>query len=194
MVVLDAIHHIQAQLGKIGAGRALELQGRQVRLLQLPRVNGKPSLMCKSRMDHFLKIPGNYGRTNSHISADQGSGDRCVLKLNKEANKKIKRRLPPWHRMPTSRLCKRTSIASGISQMHRVFPFCQNVCHILRDHHLFNFLRRSKISCPLQPVLEMHPLDTVDRTPFLKEEAGIGYCNITKCCTEVCPGRNSHNR
>jgi succinate dehydrogenase / fumarate reductase iron-sulfur subunit len=35
--------------------------------------------------------------------------------------------------------------------------------------------------------LEMHPLDEVDRTPFLKDQAGLGFCNITKCCTEVCP-------
>ena len=33
----------------------------------------------------------------------------------------------------------------------------------------------------------MHPLDTADRTQFLKEQGGIGLCNITKCCTEVCP-------
>ena len=35
--------------------------------------------------------------------------------------------------------------------------------------------------------LEMHPLDTADRTELLKDKAGIGLCNITKCCTEVCP-------
>ena len=33
----------------------------------------------------------------------------------------------------------------------------------------------------------MHPLDTEDRVPFLRKEGGLGYCNITKCCTEVCP-------
>jgi succinate dehydrogenase / fumarate reductase, iron-sulfur subunit len=33
----------------------------------------------------------------------------------------------------------------------------------------------------------MHPLDTEDRTEDLKELFGIGYCNITKCCTTVCP-------
>ncbi len=33
----------------------------------------------------------------------------------------------------------------------------------------------------------MNPLDTADRIPKLKEEHGIGYCNITKCCTKVCP-------
>jgi succinate dehydrogenase / fumarate reductase iron-sulfur subunit len=35
--------------------------------------------------------------------------------------------------------------------------------------------------------LEMHPLDAGDRIPLVKEELGLGYCNITKCCTEVCP-------
>jgi succinate dehydrogenase / fumarate reductase iron-sulfur subunit len=35
--------------------------------------------------------------------------------------------------------------------------------------------------------LEMHPIDGEDRTRFLKETAGLGLCNITKCCTEVCP-------
>jgi succinate dehydrogenase / fumarate reductase iron-sulfur subunit len=35
--------------------------------------------------------------------------------------------------------------------------------------------------------LEMHPKDSLDRRPLLKEEAGVGMCNITKCCTEVCP-------
>jgi succinate dehydrogenase / fumarate reductase iron-sulfur subunit len=33
----------------------------------------------------------------------------------------------------------------------------------------------------------MHPLDTEDRRDLLKGELGIGLCNITKCCTEVCP-------
>ena len=35
--------------------------------------------------------------------------------------------------------------------------------------------------------LEMHPLDTADRRQLMREAAGVGYCNITKCCTEVCP-------
>ena len=35
--------------------------------------------------------------------------------------------------------------------------------------------------------LEMHPLDTEDRIEELRSAQGIGYCNITKCCTKVCP-------
>ena len=33
----------------------------------------------------------------------------------------------------------------------------------------------------------MHPLDTGNRAAELKQTHGIGYCNITKCCTNVCP-------
>ena len=63
---------------------------------------------------------------------------------------------------------------------------CQDVCHVLRDHDQKDnfigprFLVRAA-------ALEMHPLDVTSRTAYLKDEAGIGYCNITKCCTEVCP-------
>jgi succinate dehydrogenase / fumarate reductase iron-sulfur subunit len=35
--------------------------------------------------------------------------------------------------------------------------------------------------------LEMHPADSVDRLPAIVKEFGSGYCNITRCCTEVCP-------
>jgi succinate dehydrogenase / fumarate reductase iron-sulfur subunit len=64
---------------------------------------------------------------------------------------------------------------------------CQNVCHVIRDHEDNKpgfagprfFVRLAS--------LEMHPLDGEDRLALIKEEAGIGYCNITKCCTEVCP-------
>ena len=33
----------------------------------------------------------------------------------------------------------------------------------------------------------MHPLDTNDRVDLAKLKYGLGFCNITKCCTEVCP-------
>jgi succinate dehydrogenase / fumarate reductase iron-sulfur subunit len=64
---------------------------------------------------------------------------------------------------------------------------CQNTCHVVRDHEENKknfagprfFLRYAE--------LDMHPLDTVDRREVTKEQAGLGYCNITKCCTEVCP-------
>jgi len=63
---------------------------------------------------------------------------------------------------------------------------CQNVCHVLREHD-----KKEEFGGPRFFVrvagLEMHPLDTVSRAKLLKDDLGIGYCNITKCCTEVCP-------
>jgi succinate dehydrogenase / fumarate reductase iron-sulfur subunit len=35
--------------------------------------------------------------------------------------------------------------------------------------------------------LEMHPKDIGDRIEQARGEAGVAMCNITKCCTEVCP-------
>lgn len=63
---------------------------------------------------------------------------------------------------------------------------CQDVCHVLREHQL-----HEKFAGPRHMVytaaLEMHPLDIEDRTYDLKRQDGIGFCNITKCCTTVCP-------
>ncbi len=64
---------------------------------------------------------------------------------------------------------------------------CQDVCHVIRDHednkeHYSGprfFIRYAE--------LEMHPLDQNDRRDLIRKEMGLGYCNITKCCTEVCP-------
>lgn len=63
---------------------------------------------------------------------------------------------------------------------------CQDVCHILRDHD-----KKAAFIGPRFMIrvagLDMHPLDTEDRIPELKKDYGSGMCNITRCCTEVCP-------
>jgi succinate dehydrogenase / fumarate reductase iron-sulfur subunit len=65
---------------------------------------------------------------------------------------------------------------------------CQNTCHVVRDHEENKaafagprfFIRAAE--------LDMHPLDSRgDRQQFARQEQGLGLCNITKCCTEVCP-------
>ena len=64
---------------------------------------------------------------------------------------------------------------------------CQDVCHVLRTHHKHPEFAGPRFMCRVQ-WLEMHPKDTESRLHYLKEgRGGIGYCNITKCCTEVCP-------
>jgi len=63
---------------------------------------------------------------------------------------------------------------------------CQDVCHVLRSHG-----KHEEFIGPAFLVrvaaYETHPIDVEDRSTYVKEHGGIGYCNITKCCTEVCP-------
>jgi succinate dehydrogenase / fumarate reductase iron-sulfur subunit len=63
---------------------------------------------------------------------------------------------------------------------------CQDVCHVLRTHHKHPVFAGPRFFVRNQ-WLEMHPMDEADRLADLKEDNGLGYCNITKCCTEVCP-------
>jgi succinate dehydrogenase / fumarate reductase iron-sulfur subunit len=63
---------------------------------------------------------------------------------------------------------------------------CQDVCHVLREHHMHDRFIGPRFLVHAA-ALEMHPLDEADRRDELKEAGGIGYCNITKCCTNVCP-------
>ena len=63
---------------------------------------------------------------------------------------------------------------------------CQDVCHILRDHHMHDEFIGPRFLL-YNAALEMNPIDTEDRLEDLKNKNGIGYCNITRCCTTVCP-------
>ena len=63
---------------------------------------------------------------------------------------------------------------------------CQDVCHVLRDHHEHDRFAGPRFYVHVA-ALEMHPLDVEDRVDDLRAAQGIGFCNITKCCTKVCP-------
>ena len=183
MVVLDAIHYVQAHHASDLACRWNCKAGRCGSCSA--EVNGKPKLMCMTRMDQF---PAGEPITVAPMKAFPVIKDLvCDVSWNYEVNKRI----PPFQPKPPE--------ADGTWRMQqvdieRVQEFrkciecflCQDVCHVLRDHD-----QKERFAGPRFLVrmagLEMHPLDTVSRTAYLKESAGIGYCNITKCCTEVCP-------
>lgn len=63
---------------------------------------------------------------------------------------------------------------------------CQDVCHVLRDHNSKDKFVGPRFMIRLAS-LEMHPLDEDDRIEDIKDEFGSGMCNITRCCTDVCP-------
>src|SRR6478752_3025814 len=64
---------------------------------------------------------------------------------------------------------------------------CQNTCHVIRDHEENERAFAGPRFLMRVAELEMHPADTADRRSIAQDDFGLGYCNITKCCTEVCP-------
>ncbi|MFA5860653.1 MAG: succinate dehydrogenase/fumarate reductase iron-sulfur subunit [Candidatus Thermoplasmatota archaeon] len=192
MVVLDAVHRVQSEqdpdlacrwnckAGKCGSCSA--------------EINGQPRLMCMTRID------------------DLPAGDITVqpvktfplkrdLVTDVAWNYAVNKRIQPF----TPRGMTPEEAAHGEFKMQQIDVdrsqefrkciecfLCQDVCHVLRD--------QSKMIQPTEnggfygprfmiriASLEMHPADAADRVPLLKQEGGVGFCNITKCCTEVCP-------
>ncbi|HEY7490020.1 MAG TPA: succinate dehydrogenase/fumarate reductase iron-sulfur subunit [Candidatus Tectomicrobia bacterium] len=182
MVVLDAIHHIQAtyandlavrwncKAGKCGSCSA--------------EVNGRPRLMCMTRMDQYP--------AGEPIRVDPMRRFPLVRDLvtdvswNYGVNKRIKPFTPKPREADGTYRMQQYDI-DRIQEFHKCIEcfLCQDVCHVLRDHGKHDFAGpRFMVRIA---ALAMHPLDTVERTAELKNAFGVEYCNITKCCTEVCP-------
>ena len=103
-------------------------------------------------------------------------------------NYEVRKKIPPF-KYPKDTDWKMQQIDIERSQEFRKCIecfLCQDVCHILRNHDKKNEFFGPRMMIKIAE-LEMHPLDTEDRKEMLREAAGLGYCNITKCCTDVCP-------
>ena len=184
MVVLDAVHQIQAEsapdlacrwnckAGKCGSCSA--------------EINGKPKLMCMTRLD---TIPLDEPVTIEPMRAFPPIKDLITdVSWNFEVKKRIKKfkPRPPDAEDGTWRM--QQSDIDRVQEFRKCIEcfLCQDVCHVLRDHEKHNEFIGPRFLV-YAAALEMHPLDTEDRVGELKNEFGIGYCNITKCCTKVCP-------
>src|SRR5579862_4487874 len=180
MVVLDALHYIQAhqapdlavrwncKAAKCGSCSA--------------EVNGRPRLMCKTRMDALpLDEPITvYPMKSFPIIKDVVTD----VSWNYAVNKKI----PPFTPAPNTKWKMYQDDVDRVQEFRKCIEcfLCQNVCHVLREHHKTEEFGGPRFFVRVAG-LEMHPLDSVSRAGLLKSGLGIGYCNITKCCTEVCP-------
>jgi succinate dehydrogenase / fumarate reductase iron-sulfur subunit len=180
MVVLDALHYVQGHLAPDLAVRWNCKAGRCGSCSA--EVNGRPRLTCKTRMD---SLPLDQPVTVTPMRAFPVIRD---LVTDVSWNYEVNRRIPPFHpRAGTDWKMSQADI-DRVQEFRRCIEcfLCQDVCHVLRDHE-----KKREFGGPRFFVrvaaLEMHPLDDVSRTKLLKDELGIGYCNITKCCTEVCP-------
>src|SRR5215831_4782062 len=184
MVVLDVIHRIQAtqatdlavrcncKAGKCGSCSA--------------EINGKPRLMCMTRLS---EIPLDQPVTVEPMKTFPRIKDLVTdVSWNYRVKEKIKKFTP-----------RKPDAADGTWRMaqadvDRVQEFrkciecylCQDVCHVLRDHQMHDKFIGPRFLV-YSAAMEMNPLDTADRIGDLRDSCGIGYCNITKCCTKVCP-------
>jgi succinate dehydrogenase / fumarate reductase, iron-sulfur subunit len=184
MVVLDAIHQIQAlhandlavrwncKAGKCGSCSA--------------EINGNPRLMCMARMN---ALPADQPITVEPMKAFPLIKD---LVTDVSWNFRVKKAIKPFKPRPPDAADGTWRMAQ--QDIDRVQEFrkciecflCQDVCHVLREHQLHEAFIGPRFFVHAA-ALEMHPLDVENRTADLKKTQGIGYCNITKCCTNVCP-------
>ncbi len=145
-------------------------------------VNGRPSLMCKTRLDH---LPEGEPITVEPLHAFPVIRDLVTdVSWNYEVNKKI----APFTPKPDADWLIGQEDADRMSEFRKCIEcfMCQDVCHILRNHRMHDRYFGPRFLIRLAS-LEMHPLDDLDRIDQISGEAGIALCNITKCCTEVCP-------
>ena len=183
-VVLDVVHRIQAtqapdlavrwncKAGKCGSCSA--------------EVNGRPRLMCMTRMNVF---PPGETITISPIKAFPSIKDLVTdVSFNFEKAKTVPAFKPgPKEADGTRRMFQED--VDRVQEFHKCIEcfLCQDVCHVIRDHPENQPAFAGPRLFVRLAALEMHPLDTNDRLELIKEQAGLGYCNITKCCSEVCP-------
>ena len=183
-VVLDAVHRLQAtQAGDLAvrwnckAGKCGSCSAE---------INGRPRLMCMTRLSIFdpaetiTVTPMRTFPVIRDLVTD--------VSFNYEKAKQVPPFTPPEGLKPGEYRMQQVDVERSQEFRKCIECFlCQDVCHVIRDHednkqHFAGprfFIRYAE--------LDMHPLDTLDRKELLKEEQGLGFCHITKCCTEVCP-------
>src|SRR6476660_4911801 len=184
MVVLDVVHKIQAgqandmavrwncKAGKCGSCSA--------------EINGQPRLMCMTRLNQLdltQSVTVEPMKTFPHVR------DLVTdVSWNYEVKKKIQKFTPRKPDAPDGTWRMQQSDIDRVQEFRKCIEcfLCQDVCHVIRDHHKHEDFIGPRFLV-YAAALEMHPLDTADRVPELRQAHGIGYCNITKCCTKVCP-------
>jgi len=184
MVVLDAIHQIQAEsandlavrwnckAGKCGSCSA--------------EVNGSPKLMCMTRLNDLnLDKPVTVEPMRAFPPVKDLVTD---VSWNFAAKKRIAKFKPRPPDAPDGTWRMAQTDVDRVQEFRKCIEcfLCQDVCHVLRDHQKFDEFIGPRFLVHVA-ALEMHPLDTENRVDELREAHGIGYCNITKCCTKVCP-------
>jgi succinate dehydrogenase / fumarate reductase, iron-sulfur subunit len=183
-VVLDVIHRLQAtqapdlavrwncKAGKCGSCSA--------------EINGRPRLLCMTRMNTFDQ---SETVTVTPLRAFPVIRDLVTdVSFNYQKAREVPSFTPPPGLKAGDYRMQQIDVERSQEFRKCIECFlCQDTCHVIRDHEenkpVFAgprfFIRIAE--------LDMHPLDTLERKHSAQEQFGLGYCNITKCCTEVCP-------
>jgi succinate dehydrogenase / fumarate reductase iron-sulfur subunit len=183
MVVLDAVLWVQAHSA---SDMAVRWNCKAAKCGSCSaEIDGFPRLMCKTRLadygDQITVRPMKAFPVIKDLVTD--------VSWNYEVNKQI----PPF---TLSEADAKSGEPLRMAQVdvERSIEFrkciecflCQDVCHVIREHDRKDAYYGPRFMARIAS-LEMHPKDALDRRPLLKGAAGVGMCNITKCCQEVCP-------
>jgi succinate dehydrogenase / fumarate reductase iron-sulfur subunit len=183
MVVLDVVHKVQAEYASDLAVRWNCKAGKCGSCSV--EINGKPRLSCMTRLNEF--------DDNETITIEPMKTFPIIKDLvtdvswNYEQNKKIKPFKPKPREKDGNHYMMQRDV-DRIQEFRKCIEcyLCQNVCHVLRDNEKKQKFIGPRFLLRLAS-LEMHPLDQEDRIESIKEDFGSGMCNITRCCTDVCP-------
>jgi succinate dehydrogenase iron-sulfur subunit len=182
MVVLDAVLWVQSNLA---SDLAVRWNCKAAKCGSCSaEIDGFPRLMCKTPIAEYGAAVSVRPMKAFPVIKDLVTD----VSWNYEVNKEIPPFTPSEKDATTSEpwRMQQKDVARSMEFRKCIECFlCQDVCHVLREHPRTQFYGpRFMIRIAS---LEMHPKDSLDRTQLLKGKAGIGFCNVTKCCTEVCP-------
>ena len=183
-VVLDIIHRLQqteandlavrwnCKAGKCGSCSA--------------EINGTPGLMCMKRMDTFT--PGETITVAPMKTFPIYRDLATDVSFNYQKAREMPAFAPPVGVAPGEYRMQQIDVERSQEFRKCIECFlCQDTCHVIRDHEE----NKKSFAGPRFLIrlaeLDMHPLDMTDRKNAAQDEFGLGYCNITKCCSEVCP-------
>ena len=188
-VVLDIVHRLQAtqapdlavrwncKAGKCGSCSA--------------EINGRPRLMCMTRMS---VLPPDQPVTITPMRTFPVQRDLVTdVSFNYAKAREVPAFVPPPGLAPGEYRMQQQDVNRSQEFRKCIECFlCQNTCHAVRDHEENKQAFAGPRFLMRIAELDMHPLDAaeesgLDRKRGAQEEHGLGLCNITKCCTEVCP-------
>jgi succinate dehydrogenase iron-sulfur subunit len=180
MVVLDAVLNIQAEQA---TDLAVRWNCKAAHCGSCSaEINGKPKLLCKTRIEE-------YEGQEIRVQPLQAFPVIKDLVSDVSWNYEVSRSITPFTTDEQAPFIMYEEDVERLYEPKKCIEcfMCQDVCHVLRTHNKHPEFAGPRFMCRVQ-WLEMHPKDTESRLQYLKEgRGGVQYCNITKCCTEVCP-------